>query len=282
MDKNHWVFYGLMAALACSFTALFVKLSEQASITALVFARSALGLPIALWLIYKKHAIVTLSNLPKNLIRSLAGLSALYAWFYAAQRLPLIDSVTFLNTAPLFLPFILLFTKLLSSKWKFVGSILGFIGLAMVFFDGTPHNEWLNWIGLSAGFFVAIAYVTNRKLTKTETPETILAYYFLICPVASIVPLIIYWEPINQPIEWLYVILTGLFALAYQYILTKAYSKTSASRVGLLSYLSILFTGIMGWATFGEMPRLWALLGIVLIVLCALIAFVDQSKPEKI
>jgi drug/metabolite transporter (DMT)-like permease len=281
--EHHGFFYGVISALASAGVALFAKLSTSASVSTLVFSRFALAIPILLWLTLRGKLTISLKQIPKHLLRNLASLSALYAYFFAIQLLPLVNAVTLVNTAPLFIPLIVLFwLKLLVSKRRFLAAFIGFLGVVVLLHPGEDFFQKGSVIGLLAGLLGAISLTTVRQLSKTESTLTILAYYFLIGAVLSFFPFFINWTPMTDATQWLYLFLSGICALIFQYTLTKAYTHAPASKVSTVSYLSVVFSGLLGWLVLHEVPNYWVFFGVLLIIAGALFALFDRSTPRPI
>ncbi len=284
MHKEHHGFlYGVLAALTSSGMALFAKLSTSASVSMIVFVRFALGLPIILWVIKHRKVDISWKKVPKNLTRSLGSLLALYCYYSAVQMLPLVNAITLSNTAPLFVPFLaLVWSKLIVSKRRFLGTAIGFLGVLILLQPKGGFLDWGSILGLASGFFAAIAIFSIRQLSKTESTEAILSYYFLMGAVVSFPPILFHWQPIHEPLQWLYLILNGLCALVFQFTATKAYTHAPATKVSTLNYLGVVFGGLFGWLIFNEVPNYWVLIGTVTIICGALIAIFDQTKSRPI
>jgi drug/metabolite transporter (DMT)-like permease len=281
--EHHGFIYGVLAALATSGMALFIKLATSASVASLIFGRFVLGLPIVIWLIYHKKVDLQLRKVPTNLTRSLASILALYTFFYSVQMLPLVNAVTLTNTAPLFLPLIaLVWFKLVVSKKRFLATAVGFLGVVILLRPTGDFQLMGSLLGLASGLFAAVAFMSIRQLSKIESTETILCYYFLIGSVLSFIPAVLDWKPITEPLQWLYFILSGICALIYQLMVTKAFTHAPATKVGTTNYLGVVFGGLFGWWIFGEVPDMWVVIGAVLIVCGAVIALLDQTPPHKL
>ena len=284
MDKEHRGFlYALIAAFASAAMAIFGKLSAPIPVEMVVFVRFVLGLPILIWVIVHKKVNVSLKQISKHLLRSLAGLVALYCYFYSLKTIPLVNAVTFSNTIPLFMPFVALaWLRVLVSKMRFVAVSIGFVGVLILLRPTGNILEWGSVFGLGAGLFGAIALMGVRLLTKTESTRTILFYYFLISTVGSFFPAIFAWKPIVDVEHWIYLLLVGFFALIYQYMITQAFANAPATKVSTIGYLSIIIGGVSGWLVFGEVPNDWFLLAILLIIGGTLLALFDKTPPRTI
>ncbi len=276
------ILWAILAILLASGMALFVKLSTAATVPTLVFARFILGVPIFLWVVHRKKITLKWSEVPKNFARSFAGIAALYAFYFALQGLPLVNAVTLAYTSPLFIPILaFLWLKIVVSKRKYIAIGIGFLGV-IVILRPTASDFFVvaSFLGLASGLFRAIALLSVRLLAKTEPTEKILSYYFFIGASLAVIPLVFDWRPITETLQWLYVFLAGLFALGYQYAFTKACATTPATTVSTVSYLAVVFGGLLGWWVFGEVPDLWVLAGIILIIFGAIFALTDSTPPR--
>ena len=70
----------------------------------------------------------------------------------------------------------------------------------------------------------------------------------------------------------------GVLALIGQLCLTRAYSVAPAARVGAISYSSVVFAAILGWALWGETPTQQAMGGAVLVVAACILASWQQKR----
>lgn len=282
MNREHRGFlFSLLAVFFSSTMALFVKLASSVPVSTLVFTRFVIGVPIFLWIIRRNKIRLEWKKLPKNLTRSLSGISALYASYFALQHLPLVNAITLTNTAPLFLPILyLVWDKILVSKWRFFAAGIGFLGVVVILRpEGTDFFVWASVLGLVAGFFRAVSTFNVRMLAKVETTQTILAYYFFIGAVISFFPFLYEWKPVDNPIEWIYVLSAGSLALAFQYTFTKACADVAATKVSSMNYLGVVLGGLFGWWVFGEIPDIWVFIGTILILVGAITALLDRTPP---
>ncbi|MBU6383075.1 MAG: DMT family transporter [Verrucomicrobia bacterium] len=275
------------ALLAVFFTAgmsLFVKLSSSATVATLVFSRFILGVPLFVPMARAKKIHLSWQGVPKNLMRSLAGLGSLYTFYYALHTLPLVNAITLASTAPLFLPILnLIWKKKLVSKQRWWAAGIGFLGVVVMLRPST--TEFLvigSLFALLTGLFRAVAIFNVRSLAKTEAAETILAYYFCIGAVLSFFPLVVDFQWIRSPEQWLYVFLAGIMSLGYQYTLTRACAHLATTKVSSINYLSVVAGGLLGWWVFHEIPDMWVWAGTALIIVGALLALLDRHRTVQL
>lgn len=282
-SEHKGFYYTILAVLFSSGMSLFVKLGSS-SVTTFVFARFAIGVPIFLWVVRVKKVELSWKEVPKNLTRSISGISALYAFYYALHELPLVNAITLSNTAPLFLPLLyLVWNRVLVSKQRFLAAGIGFLGVVVLLRPSTSAFLVIgSLLALFAGFCRAIAIFNVRALAKLEKTETILSYYFFIGAVISFFPFLFDFNPIQSSVQWIYVFLAGLSALGYQYTFTKACAMVPATKVSSVNYLAVVIGGLLGWWVFGEIPDIWVWVGTILIIGGAMIAVFDRTPSKQL
>ena len=270
----------LISVLCSSAMSLFVKLSTSASIPTLVFARFALGVPFFLWIVKRNKIDLSWKKVPKNLTRSIAGILALYSYYFALHTLPLVNAITLSNTAPLFMPILyLVWRQRLVSKRRILAVVVGFLGVLIILRPSATEFFVLGSLfGLFSGLCRAVALYNIRTLAKEVDTQTILTYYFFIGAVLSFFPLFLDWKPIHSSLQWFYVFLAGAFALGFQYFYTKTCAYLPSMKVASMNYLSVVFGGLLGWWILGEIPDQFVLVGTLLIICGALIVLTESLK----
>jgi drug/metabolite transporter (DMT)-like permease len=125
------------------------------------------------------------------------------------------------------------------------------------------HNP-ASLIALVAGLFSALALVATNKLADTEPPVRILIYNFGFSTLALIPPFIWVWKPLTAK-NWLLLIGVGACYAATQYLIIRAYRYASATELSPFNYSVVVFSGILGYWFFGNVPDGKAIIGTVLI-----------------
>lgn len=231
-----------------------------------VFFRNFVGLFIFLPLIFNKGiSFFKTEKLWMHTWRSVAGLTAMYGFFYAIAHLKLSNAMVFTYSSPIFIPLIAwLFLKEKVTQSMLLAAAIGFIGVLCVAKPDSGLFNLMSVIGLSASFLAAMAFVTVRALTQTEPPERIVFYFCLIGTLISMVPMFWYWRPYTLT-ELGYLIAAGLLANTSQLFLSNAYKLAPAGQIGPVNYIAIFFAGLWGFIFWQEVPDLYSLLGLGLI-----------------
>jgi drug/metabolite transporter (DMT)-like permease len=285
-DLPRGALYMVACALLFAVMGVAVRLaSQQLPNVMVVFLRSALGLLMLLpWALRLGPRGLATQHLGEHLVRGLAGLAAMYCFFYALGRLRLADAVLLNYSLPLFVPFIeslWLHEPFPRRLWS--GIVIGFVGLLLILKPGLSLFQPAAVVGLAAGLLAALAQVGVRRLTQSE-PVTRIVLYFGICStVVAALPAALDWR--TPSAEQLPVLLAlGLSATLAQLLMTRAYAHAPASQVGPFIYSSVVFAGLFDWALFDQLPDRFTLAGAVLVcaagILTLKLAGAARSEPE--
>ena len=285
-DLPRGALYMIACALLFALMGVAVRLASQQLPNAMVvFLRSALGLLMLLpWALRLGPGGLATRHLSEHLVRGLAGLAAMYCFFYALGHLRLADAVLLNYSLPLFVPFI-------ESLWLgepfprklWSGIVIGFLGLLLILKPGFSIFQPAAMVGVAAGLLAALAQVGVRRLTQSE-PATRIVLYFGICSTAvSALPAAFDWRTPRAGLLPLLLVL-GASATAAQLLMTRAYSHAPASQVGPFLYSSVVFAGLFDWALFAQLPDRFSVAGAVLVcaagILTLRIAAAARSEPE--
>lgn len=240
----------------------------------LVLARSIVSFSISLFIIKQRKLPVFGVNKKWLLIRAIAGTIALTLFFYSIHYLPLAVAATIQYLAPIFTVLFavaLLKERVQALQWFFI--VLSFIGVAMIaggkwlgpHVDGEDFSMFWYGMGVISAACSGIAYVAIIKLKPTDPPITIVMYFPMIAiPVMSFLCLFGFTFP--RGIEWLYLLIIGIFTQIAQILLTRALHLGNASTITPFQYLGAIYAFAIGFFVFDERLSLLINLGIVLTV----------------
>ncbi len=207
-----------------------------------------------------------------HLLRTGAGLTAMYCYFFALAHMKLAEAVLLSYTTPLFIPLIAL-AWLRESVPRTVrfAVIIGFAGVMFILKPGLGIFQPVSIIALLAGMAASLAMVTIRRMSDSEPPGRIVFYYTLLSTAISAVPLVWAWET-PQGATLIILVFVGLVAMAGQYLMTKGYSLAPAARVGPFIYGTVVFAAIFGWIFWAESLDLLTWAGAFLVCVSGVVA----------
>lgn len=211
--------------------------------------------------------------------RAVIGTLASFLYMLSMHYIPVVNSTLLFNTAPIFIPLLMAFyLKVHVEKNIWIAVILGFIGIIIIIKpDRSILTDPGNLIGLASGLALAIAYLTMKILTNTETGLRIIFYYVSVGTLMQ-VPILFFASHIPSGIIFFYGCLCGIALVLAQIGLVKAYNYASASQVGVYQYTSVVIVALFEWLLWSQPPNFMDFFGF-LFVCAAGIYIIKTNNP---
>jgi len=279
---------GILYALVA--TALF-------SVTA-VMAKIAVADYHVLQILFFRQIVVFLSSLPTLIQTYPESLKTrqigLHAWrligafialsfsIWAIAVLPLTTAVT-LSFAQAFFVAILAAVILNEAvgKHRTLAIIAGFAGVLIVMRPGLGGFVDIHtFIPLFGALGAAVAVVSVRKLTRTETTATLLLYQSVFVGLFAGLPLFWFWVTPDSG-DLIFLLSMGVVAAAGQWVGIAALRLGEASVISTIKYTDLLFAAVLGFALFGEFPENSTIMGAAVIILSALYLFQRENRAKE-
>jgi drug/metabolite transporter (DMT)-like permease len=263
-------------------SALGKAASKSVSSEVLVFFQNSISLVILTpWILRDGIENLRTEHLGLHFVRGLSGMLSQYFMFVALNFIPLVDTVLLVNAAPLFIPLITwAWLKQGIDGRLWLSLVIGFVGIVLILQPGGEVFSWATPLALVAGIFSAIALVTVGKLNITEPSLRILFYYFLISTVLTAPLVIAKWSK-PEPKAWIYLVGIGLTMAIAQLLLILAYEQASPSRVSPFNYSVVVFSGLIGWIVWNQIPNALSILGIILVCVGGILSVIHYHKKHE-
>jgi drug/metabolite transporter (DMT)-like permease len=149
---------------------------------------------------------------------------------------------------------------------------LGFVGVLIVLSEqidvggGFVGDRAIGGLfALFAAIFAALAMVTVRQLTATETTGAIVFYFSASAALLSLLTLPLGWVVPDGPTA-LILICAGLVGGVGQVLLTEAYRHAEASVIAPFDYANMLWVVIAAFVVFGDIPTVSVLVGSAIVI----------------
>ena len=281
-DTNSAIKYMLFASFLFAFMGAFAKnLSDSMSSVEIVFFRNLFGMFLILLSIYKSPLRQVGGHFFLLFIRGFVGFCALLMFFYNIAHIPLAEAMTFSKTSPIFTAvFAYIFIKERLSPLSWMGIFIGFIGILFITkFDGSNLDK-TDWLGILSGIGAGLAYTSIRELRKYYENRAIVLSFMSVGTIGPVLLMIAgnYYSSetfdfmlatfvMPSGMDWVYIVLLGVFSTFAQVYMTKAYSLTKAGIVGTISYSNIAFSIVLGLFLGDAFPDFFIIFGILLIML---------------
>ncbi|TNE35302.1 MAG: DMT family transporter [Alphaproteobacteria bacterium] len=218
-----------------------------------------------------------------HLMRATVGISGMLSIFYAITHLPLADAVALTFTRPLFL--ILLAVVLLGEKirWRrWTATAVGFLGV-LVMVNAEGQFELASAVALFGALMLALVSVFLKKLSATEKPITMMFYMSFFATIVSAIPASFVWIT-PSPGDIAVLVALACFGSGANFCTIRAFAVGEATAVSPFDYARLVFSGILGYFVFSEIPDAPMLLGAGIIVASSLYivrreAGLGKNKP---
>jgi S-adenosylmethionine uptake transporter len=288
----------VLSAFIFSTMAVCVKFASQYFNSAeLVFYRGVIGVVFMAVYAHLRGTPLRTTVLSMHIWRSVVGVVALSAWFYAIAKLPLATAMTLNYMSSVWIAAFLvggtlMFAKAgerVQSQGPLVAAILSsFAGVIMLLRPTIDQNQaFAGLIGLLSGLGAAFAYMQVMVLARMGEPEARTVFYFAVgTAIAGALGMAVIglsaWS--WQYALWLLPI--GLLASLGQLCMTKAYSMSTnhggTLMVANLQYSGIIFSALYGLVLFGDqIPWLgWAGMGLIMVSAIAATVLRARAAPN--
>lgn len=191
----------------------------------------------------------------------------------ALHRMPLAETTAINFLAPTLVA--LLAGSILDEKiggWGWAAIATGFIGVLLIARPGGGLDAIGIMFALGAAAANATYQLLSRLLASTEKAIALLFYTALVGSIIFGIALPWFWE--NEAPSTLEVILLlsmGASGGLGHYLFTLAYRHAPASILAPMTYLQLLWAGLLGWIIFGTIPDNMSLMGMAVVAASGLI-----------
>ncbi len=211
-----------------------------------------------------------------HLRRGLIGATGMGCGFFALTQLPLPEAVTIGYAAPLFIVIVsVLVLKEVVRVYRWTAVLLGLVGVAIIVSPrltllsggiGAMSGATLGAVmALCGAVIAAFASLAVRDLTRTERSATIVFYFSLTTTAASLFTLPFGWV-MPTPAQAAMLIGAGIAGGIGQILLTESFRRADMSIIAPFEYTSLVFSLLIGFWVFSEVPTWQTLVGATIVV----------------
>ena len=214
-----------------------------------------------------------------HMVRALCGLGTVVSIFAAVAWMPMADATALSFTSPFFVTIgaaLILGEVVLARRWAAV--VIGLIGAMVILRPGVQVLTLPALLAISSAVFLAGGVLAVKSLSRTETAGTIVFYQSILITVMLAVPAAWVWTaPTASVIVELAVI--GITATFGHLCYVRAYAVTETSVVAPFDFFRLIFTALLGFMFFAEIPDLWTWLGAGLIFFATIYGARTRARP---
>lgn len=282
-DRNKGIVFIILSAFGFAMMSAFIKLSGDLPSIQKTFFRNLVSCIIAFSLIlkYKESAFGSKENRKILILRSIFGTLGIILNFYAIDRLVLSDANMLNKLSPFFvIIFSAIFLKEKIKSNQAIAVIIAFIGALFIIkptlnFDTIPYVA-----GILGAIFAAAAYTCLRVLGGKEKFYTVV-FFFSLFSTVSIFPFAIMSYKSMTIIQFVYLVLGGVFASIGQFGVTLAYKYAPAKEISIFDYSNIIFSAIISIVVFNVIPDKYSFIGYIIIFSASYYMFLNNKKTKN-
>ena len=254
-----------------------LKASQGIPAAELVFFRSSFGIvPVVAFIASQGELRSALksNSVISQIWRGLVGTASMGLGFLALTKLPLPEAVTLNYATPLMIVVVsALFMQERVRLYRWSAVVVGLVGVVIIawprltlFSSGVGGDAAIGIVAaLMACALAAVAMLLVRKLVQTERSSTIVLYFLVSSSVISALLLPFGWVT-PTPLQAAYLVGAGICGGIAQILLTESYRHAEMSVVAPFEYSSLIFSVLIGYFFFGDVPTLYMLAGGVIVV----------------
>ena len=184
----------------------------------------------------------------------------------ALAMLPLASAMAINFSSPLFATLaaaLFLHEKVGAARWTAL--VLGFIGVLLITEPGVGTFQTGSLFALGNAILYGSVAAAVRGMTATESAETLIMYQMVFLTV-FFAPMLPFGFTMPTAFDGAILIATGIANGFGQYWWTRALSLAPASAVTPFYYFTLIWSMVLGFAVWGDVPTLGLLIGSAIVV----------------
>jgi len=245
----------------------------------ILFFRSAIGFLFVLPLFVRDPLEPFRTKRPgMHLVRGAIGAIGNACFFWTITSMLLADAMALQFSRPLFMiPLAVLLLGESPGLRRTAVATIGFLGIllyARPFTGGFEPGALIGALGALAGGLVVICI---KRLALTEPTRVIMFYYAFWNAVFALIPAALLWVTPSLP-QLALLVVVAFLGIAGQGMITHGLGMGEATVLVPLDYSRIVYSAVLGYLLFGEMPGPWSFAGMALIVACSLYLVLTEKR----
>lgn len=275
-----------MSAFCFAFMNAFVRLAGDLPPTQKSFFRNFVALIFAVIILAKNKIPFKCqhkSNIPALLVRGGIGTLGILCNFYAIDHLVLADASMLNKMSPFFvIIFSFIFLKERLTFFQGAAVFTAFVGSLFIIKPTFSNVEiFPALMGLLGGISAGAAYTAVRYLGQHGEKSPFIVAFFSGFSCLTTLPFLIFdYHPMTLN-QLLCLLGAGLAAAGGQFSITAAYTKAPAKEISVYDYSQIIFSTILGFFLFGDVPDVYSIMGYVIIIAMAVLMFFYNNMWHK-
>jgi drug/metabolite transporter (DMT)-like permease len=223
-------------------------------------------------------AVLRPRNVSLQIVRGLVFLvsSFFIIWSLSVLPLPTVTAITFV--APILIALLsapMLGERVNATLWG--ATLLGFIGMIFIIRPGSADFHWTLLLPVGAAFFSSVRDVMARILARTDNSISILFWSSLVIVIGAAFSALLGWRPVSMA-QWGWYLLAGAVNFCAHFFIIESLRLGRAAVVAPFRYTSLLWSAVLGYAIWGDVPGGWVWIGSAILIVSGL--WIMQSQKS--
>ena len=197
-------------------------------------------------------------------------------------NLPLAEASALIFTSPIFLTALspwLLGEKVGWQRWSAV--LFGFAGVVVMIEPGSSAFTIWAFVPLIAALCSASRDIVTRRLGIVDSATTVMFYTSIVALIGGAISMP--WSgPAPNAEQWALFVLSGIFVSLAHLLIVMALQLAEGPTVAPLKYVSLVWSAILGYLIWGDVPGTWKVLGAMMVVAAGLFIIYRETQSQKV
>lgn len=279
----------ILSSLGFALMGMFAHAAGDIPFTQKTLFRNIIAFFLALsMLLHSRKTDNDALKIPKGslkylILRSAVGSVGIFGNFYALDRLNISDAAMLNKMSPFFsllASFIFLSEK--PTMTSIISLVTAFTGALFIIKPSMQFTQVLPaLVGFAGGAGAGFAYAFVRKLHTYKVNGFLIISFFSAFSCILALPFFIFdYTPMTTR-QLTYLLCAGISAAIGQFGITNAYFNAPSSKISIYEYSQIIFSALLGFFMFRQVPDILSLIGYIIITGTAVAVFVYNNKVAK-
>lgn len=274
----------ILSAFCFALMNMFVRLSGDIPSVQKSFFRNFVAFIFAAVLLWKDRIPLRCKtgNLKYLFMRAGFGTIGILCNFYAVDHLVLADASMLNKMSPFFaIVFSFFILKERVKPFQAAAVAGAFIGSLFIIKPTFTNMDLVPaLIGFLGGMGAGAAYTMVRVLGERGEKGPFIVCFFSGFSCLATLPFLIFGFQGMELWQLGTLLLAGLAASGGQFAITAAYCCAPAREISIYDYSQIIFSAVLGFLVFGQIPDALSWLGYIIICMMAVMMFIYNNREE--
>ena len=272
--------------LGCAMDAMVKTLGLAYGVVLIATARYIFGAMFsAAAVMAMKARLPNAAGLRRHALRAIIIAICSVLFFNCLDILPIAEATVLIFCAPLMIA--PMARVMLGEKVRVMAAValaIGFVGVLVTVQGAEGAGDNARRVegiasGVAAAVLYALSMVLLRQLARNDS-AVVTAFLSNVFPAIYLVPFAIYLGAAPAAIDLPLFALTGLAGFMMWFMLTAAYSRAPAPDIAPAEYTALIWSALLGYVFFAELPRWQVWAGAGVIVLAVTLSAWDSHRAE--